>query len=107
MMILVLPVALWMLIFNYIPMLGLGISFMEYDPYLGPLQAFIQSPWVGLDNFAEAFSDKYFLYSLWNTIMYSVLNLVVGFPFPIIFAIMLNEIVNIRFKKVVQILCHV
>lgn len=101
-MILVLPVAVWMLIFNYIPMLGLVISFKEYNPYLGPLQGFIQSPWVGMDNFVEAFSDKYFLYSLWNTILYSILNLLVGFPFPIIFAILLNEIINTRFKKFVQ-----
>jgi putative aldouronate transport system permease protein len=101
-MILVLPAALWMLIFNYIPMMGLIISFKEYNPYLGPIQGFIQSPWVGMDNFVEAFSDKYFLYSLWNTIMYSVLNLAIGFPFPIIFAILLNEIVNTRFKKFVQ-----
>lgn len=101
-MLLVLPVALWMLIFNYIPMLGLVISFKEYNPFLGPLEGFIQSPWVGMDNFIEAFSDKYFLYSLWNTILYSVLNLIVGFPFPIIFAILLNEIINTRFKKFVQ-----
>lgn len=101
-MILVLPVALWMFIFNYIPMLGLVISFMEYNPYLGPLEAFVSSPWVGLDNFVEAFSDKYFLNSLWNTISYSVLNLVVGFPFPIIFALLLNELLHTRFKKFVQ-----
>lgn len=101
-MVLVLPVALWMFVFNYIPMLGLVISFKEYNPYLGPLKGFIESPWVGMNNFVEAFSDKYFLYSLWNTIMYSILNLIVGFPFPIIFAILLNEIINTRYKKFVQ-----
>lgn len=101
-MVLVLPVVLWMVIFNYIPMLGLVISFKEYNPFLGPLKGFIDSPWVGMDNFIEAFSDKYFLYSLWNTILYSILNLVIGFPFPIIFAILLNELVNTKFKKFVQ-----
>lgn len=101
-MILVIPVALWMLIFNYIPMIGLIISFKEYNPFLGPLQGFIKSPWVGLDNFIEAFSDKYFLYSLANTIYYSLMNLIAGFPAPIIFAILLNELVNVRFKKFVQ-----
>jgi len=101
-MILVLPVVLWMIIFNYIPMLGLSISFQEYNPYLGPIKGFIESPWVGLANFVEAFSDKYFLASLWNTILYSLLNLVVGFPFPILFAILLNEIYRTRFKKFVQ-----
>ncbi len=101
-MILVLPVVLWMIIFNYIPMLGLVISFKEYNPFLGPLEAFIKSPWVGMANFVEAFTDKYFLYSLWNTIYYSLLNLIVGFPFPIIFAILLNEVMNTRFKKTIQ-----
>lgn len=101
-MMLVLPVALWMLIFNYIPMLGLVISFKEYNPFLGPLEGFINSPWVGMANFAEAFSDKYFISSLWNTIFYSVLNLAVGFPVPIIFAILLNELTSVRFKKFIQ-----
>lgn len=101
-MVLVLPVVLWMIIFNYIPMLGLVISFKEYNPYLGPLEAFIKSPWVGFKNFSEAFTDKYFIASLWNTIYYSVLNLVIGFPIPIIFAILLNEITKTRFKKFVQ-----
>lgn len=102
MMILVLPVVLWMIIFNYIPMLGLTISFQEYNPYLGPLKGFLESPWVGLANFSEAFSDKYFLASLFNTILYSLLNLLVGFPFPILFAILLNEIYRTKFKKFVQ-----
>lgn len=101
-MILVLPVVAWMFVFNYIPMVGLVISFKEYNPFLGPLEGFTQSPWVGFDNFMEAFTDKYFLYSLRNTIYYSVLNLVAGFPVPIIFAILLNELTNLRFKKFVQ-----
>lgn len=101
-MILVLPVVAWMLVFNYIPMLGLVISFKEYNPFLGPLEGFTQSPWVGFDNFMEAFTDKYFLFSLRNTIYYSVLNLVAGFPIPIVFAILLNELTNVRFKKFVQ-----
>lgn len=101
-MILVLPVVIWMIIFNYIPMLGLVISFKDYNPYLGPIEGFVKSPWVGLANFREAFTDKYFLSSLWNTIYYSILNLVIGFPIPIIFAILLNEIAKVRFKKFVQ-----
>ena len=102
MMVLVLPGVLWMIVFNYIPMLGLTISFQEYNPYLGPLKGFLESPWVGLANFAEAFSDKYFLASLWNTVLYSMLNLLIGFPFPILFAILLNEIYRTKFKKFVQ-----
>ncbi|NMA74038.1 MAG: sugar ABC transporter permease [Bacteroidales bacterium] len=91
-----------MVIFNYIPMLGLVIAFKEYNPYLGPIEAFIKSPWVGIKHFTDTFTDRYFIASLWNTIYYSVLNLVIGFPIPIIFAILLNEITRTRFKKFVQ-----
>lgn len=101
-MILVLPVVLWMLIFNYLPMFGIIIAFKQYNPYLGPLRSFIESPWVGLNNFKEIFTDKYFMQALGNTLYYSFLNLIVGFPFPIIFALLLNEIINIRIKRFVQ-----
>jgi putative aldouronate transport system permease protein len=99
---LVLPAVIWMFVFNYIPMLGLIISFKEYDLFLGPIKGFTQSPWVGLKQFQEAFTDRYFLHALWNTIFYSLLKLLVGFPAPIIFAILLNEVQNLGFKKVVQ-----
>jgi putative aldouronate transport system permease protein len=101
-MILVIPVAIWMIIFNYLPMLGLVISFKEYNPFLGPLKGFTDSPWVGLANFREAFSDKYFLGSFRNTILYSLANLIIGFPIPIIFAIFLNEVTRPGFKRFIQ-----
>jgi putative aldouronate transport system permease protein len=102
-MILVLPAVLWMLIFSYLPMLGIILAFKNYNPFLGNfLESFIKSPWVGINNFIEIFTDKYFLQALRNTIYYSVLNLIIGFPFPIVFALLLNEITNIWFKKFVQ-----
>lgn len=101
-MVLVLPVVIWMVIFNYIPMLGLIISFQEFNPYLGSLRSFTESPWVGFANFVEAFTDRYFLAALWNTVLYSLLNLAVGFPVPIIFAVLMNEINRLKFKKIVQ-----
>jgi putative aldouronate transport system permease protein len=101
-LILVIPAVVWMIIFNYIPMLGLVISFKDYDPFLGPLKGFTQSPWVGLKYFQEAFTDKYFLHALWNTILYSLLKMLFGFPAPIIFAILLNEVQKLSFKKFVQ-----
>jgi putative aldouronate transport system permease protein len=101
-LILVLPAVAWMIIFNYVPMLGLVISFKEYDLFLGPIRGFTQSPWVGLKQFQEAFTDRYFLHALWNTIFYSLLKLLFGFPAPIIFAILLNEVQKLRFKKFVQ-----
>jgi putative aldouronate transport system permease protein len=101
-LILVIPAVIWMIIFNYVPMLGLVISFKEYNPFLGPLKGFTQSPWVGLQQFQEAFTDRYFLHALWNTILYSLLKLLFGFPAPIIFAILLNEVQKLSFKKFVQ-----
>jgi putative aldouronate transport system permease protein len=99
---LVLPAVVWMFVFNYIPMLGLIISFKEYDPFLGPLRGFTHSPWIGLKYFREAFTDRYFLRSLWNTVLYSLLKLVFGFPVPIIFALLLNEVRILWFRKCVQ-----
>jgi len=102
-MILVLPAVLWMLIFSYLPMLGIILAFKEYNPFMGSfLEGFIKSPWVGINNFIEIFTDKYFLQALRNTIYYSVLNLIIGFPFPIVFALLLNEVANVWFKKFVQ-----
>lgn len=97
-MIMVIPVVVWMLIFNYKPMYGIIIAFQQYDVFLG----FSKSPWIGLDNFKEVFTDAYFLHSLVNTLKISILKLLLGFPLPIIFAILLNEITQIRFKKLVQ-----
>ena len=101
-LVLVIPAVIWMIIFNYVPMLGLVISFQNYDPFLGPLQGFTQSPWAGLQHFRDAFTDRYFLHALWNTITYSLLKLVFGFPIPIIFALLLNEMVTLPFKRFVQ-----
>jgi putative aldouronate transport system permease protein len=105
-LILVLPAVAWMLVFNYVPMLGLVISFKNYDPFLGPLKGFTQSPWVGLKYFREAFTDTYFLHALWNTVLYSLLKLAFGFPAPIIFAVLLNEVQTLGFKKVVQTMSY-
>ena len=99
---LVLPAVAWMIVFNYVPMLGLVISFKDYDPFLGPLKGFTQSAWVGLKYFQEAFTDRYFLHALWNTVLYSLLKLLFGFPAAIIFAILLNEVQNLWFKRFVQ-----
>jgi putative aldouronate transport system permease protein len=101
-LVLVLPAVIWMVVLNYIPMLGLVISFKDYDPFLGPLKGFTQSPWVGLKYFQEAFTDRYFLRSLWNTVLYSLLKLVLGFPVPIVFALLLNEVRSLWFRKSVQ-----
>ncbi|MNI38761.1 putative multiple-sugar transport system permease YteP [compost metagenome] len=101
-LILTLPVVLWMIVFNYIPMYGLIIAFQEYTPF----QGFIQSPWLGFGNFRELFADPTFRDSLYNTFKISIAKLVFGFPAPILLALLLNELVFKRFKRIVQSLTY-
>lgn len=101
-MVLFLPVATYFLIFRYVPMLGLIIAFKDYsfrDGIWG-------SPWVWLDNFRLIFSNTQLLNVIRNTFILSLLNLFVGFPFPIILAILLNEARKVWFKKTVQTLVY-
>ncbi|MDG0790303.1 ABC transporter permease subunit [Cohnella ginsengisoli] len=101
-MILTLPAILWMILFNYVPMYGIIIAFQEYTPFKG----FIHSDWTGLANFKELFDDPTFRESLSNTFKISVAKLVFGFPAPIVLALLLNELVFKRFKRVVQSLTY-
>lgn len=101
-MLLTLPVVLWMLIFNYTPMMGIIIAFKDFNPASG----FMNSPWVGLEHFKELFSDPTFPTVLLNTIKISLARIIFGFPVPIIFALLLNELVFKKFKKIVQTLSY-
>ena len=95
---LLLPVVLWYEIFCYAPMGGLVIAFKKYSVIKG----IWNSPWVGLKNFERLFGSAAFMRSIQNTLVFSGLNFVFGFPLPIIFAILLNEMPGIRYKKIVQ-----
>ena len=95
---LLLPVVLWYVIFCYAPMGGLVIAFKKYSVIKG----IWNSPWVGLKNFERLFGSAAFMRSIQNTLVFSGLNFVFGFPLPIIFAILLNEMPGIRYKKIVQ-----
>lgn len=87
-----------MFVFNYMPMYGVIIAFKDYKM----LDGIMASPWVGLEHFEKLFSGQDFYKVLWNTIRISFLKLICGFPAPIIFALLLNEVKNSRFKKIVQ-----
>ena len=95
---LLLPVVLWYAIFCYAPMGGLVIAFKKYSVIKG----IWNSPWVGLKNFERLFGSGAFMQAIKNTLILSGLNFVFGFPLPIIFAILLNEMPGIRYKKIVQ-----
>lgn len=98
----ILPVIVYLIIFSYIPMYGVVIAFKDFKPRLGILG----SSWVGFKYFKEFTSSLFFGRTLRNTLMLSGLNLIFGFTAPIIFAILLNEIRVIRFKKTVQTITY-
>ncbi|MCK9861693.1 ABC transporter permease subunit [Paenibacillus sp. ATY16] len=92
------PALAYYLIFRYLPIGGLVISFENYNFFDGVFH----SPWVGFKNFEMLFSNDKTLRIIWNTLWLSVLNLVVGFPVPIILALMINSVRRSWYKRFVQ-----
>lgn len=93
-----LPVALWYIVFQYLPMYGLVIAFQDYVPSRG----IMDSRWVGLKHFRSFFTDPYFGRVVFNTLYINILMLVFAFPFPIIFALLLNEVKSGKLRKTTQ-----
>lgn len=93
----VLPI-LYFIIFKYVPMFGNILAFRRYRPGMGPFGV----RWVGLKYFKTFMQDVAFWRAFRNTLFISFMNLIVNFPIPIIFAILLNEVRRLRFKKIVQ-----
>ncbi|WP_425501692.1 ABC transporter permease [Saccharibacillus qingshengii] len=96
------PVIVFYLVFKYAPMAGLVIAFKNYTFYEG----IWGSQWVGFANFEMLFTQSQSLQIIRNTLLLSVLSVAVGFPFPIILAIMLNEVRKKWFQKSVQTLVY-
>lgn len=96
--ILFLPVLIYYIIFCYVPMLGAVIAFKDYNFADG----IIGSKWVGLDHFTQFLQNGDFWIVFKNTIIISFYRILVGFPAPIIFALLLNEVVSKKYKKFVQ-----
>ncbi|AJS58902.1 ABC transporter permease [Paenibacillus sp. IHBB 10380] len=92
----------WMIIFNYIPMYGVIIAFKEFDI----IRSISEAPWVGLMHFRDFLDDDNLVNVIKNTLGISFIKLIVGFPLPIIFALFLNEVRSIRFKKFVQTISY-
>ncbi|MCD1260068.1 sugar ABC transporter permease [Paenibacillus athensensis] len=101
--IMIIPSMLFILIFSYIPMWGVLVSFQDYDLF----QGFWASPWVGFKHFEMFFESPEFWGIMRNTLVISLLKLVVGFPAPIILALMLNEVRQMVFKRVVQTITYI
>jgi len=98
MYLLFIPTIIYFVVFAYIPFYGLTIAFKKYMAFKGVWA----SPWVGFDNFQYIFSSEKFLSVLKNTIIIHMYSLFFGFPVPILFAILLNEVRVMWFKKTIQ-----
>lgn len=97
---LLLPVLLLIFIFCYIPLYGLVIAFQDYtpgSPFIGS-----DATWVGLKHFVQFINGKFFWRIIRNTLVLNGLNLVFGYTAPILFAVLINEVKNMRFKKLSQ-----
>ena len=100
-LLLVLPVV-QVLIFRYLPMYGLQMAFMDFNPVAG----YAGSKWIGFENFQRFFSSYVFWRLILNTLGLSVYQLIAGFPIPIILAICINELRSNKLKKTVQMVTY-
>ncbi len=97
-----LPAVVLLFIFSYIPMYGIIIAFKDYKP----MDGIFGSEWVGLQHFKDFFTNPYFLVLLRNTLILQIYGMVVGYPLPVILALVLNEVRNLPFKKTVQTISY-
>lgn len=93
---------LFLIVFSYIPMYGVILAFKDADRVLNIQKALFDAKWVGFENFKEFLTDQKFRDVLWNTIGLNTLMLLINFPAPIIFALLMNEVQNKHFKGAVQ-----
>lgn len=93
-----LPVLAFYIIFHYLPMFGIVMAFERFNPTKG----FFGSEWVGFQWFEQFFGSYYFGRLMKNTLLISLKDILIGFPAPIILALLLNEVKAKRFKKTIQ-----
>ncbi|MDU0202012.1 ABC transporter permease subunit [Paenibacillus sp. PFR10] len=98
---LLVPIA-YIVIFKYAPMYGIQIAFKDYNIF----QGVSKSPWNNFETFKQIFASPQFFQVVRNTLMLNFLDLILGFPAPIILAILLNELVWNKFKKVSQTILY-
>lgn len=98
----ILPVIILIFIFSYIPMYGVLMAFQNYRPQLGVLG----SEWVGFQHFQDFLTSPHSLNVIRNTLVISIYGLAIGFPAPILLALMLNEVRRPMYKRVVQTISY-
>ncbi|MFC5449282.1 ABC transporter permease [Paenibacillus aestuarii] len=94
---------LWYLVFHYGPLYGLQIAFKNFSPAKG----ITGSAWVGLDHFKRFIESYYFWRLLWNTVSINLFSLLFAFPIPILLAVLVTEIRNKAFSKIVQNITYI
>ncbi|KRF05576.1 protein lplB [Paenibacillus sp. Soil766] len=100
--ILLIPAVVYFLIFNYVPMYGIIIAFKDFNFSKG----IVGSPWIGFENFRYMFGLSDFYTVFWNSLYLSFLRLVFGFPFPILLALLLNEMRNRTYQRITQTIIY-
>ena len=100
--VMIVPILAFYLLFSYMPMVGLAMAFEDYKPSLGILG----SRFVGFQNFIDFFQSFFFVRVVKNTLIISLLQLFIEFPLTIIFALLLNEIKNAKFKRTIQTISY-
>lgn len=98
----IIPALIFIFIFSYIPMYGVLMAFQDFNIFHG----FLASEWVGTKHFQMFFNAPEFWNVMRNTIVISMLKLFIGFPAPIVLALMLNEVRNMLFKRVIQTISY-
>ena len=101
-----LPGVIIILVYSYLPMFGVVIAFQKYDISKG-IRAFLDSPWVGLENYRRLFLAGEAVRVVGNTVKIAALKILVGFPVPIIVSLMLNEASKAFIKKTVQTVVYI
>ena len=96
---------LFLLVFKYLPMFGITLAFKDGNYKLDLFKALFEPGWT-FDNFKDLFGDENFWTIFTNTLTINLLMLVFNFPMPIIFAMLLNEVRNMRLKKTIQTICN-
>nr|WP_238178046.1 ABC transporter permease subunit [Paenibacillus contaminans] len=96
---LLLPGVLYFIVYRYIPMAGLVIAFQDFNPFNESIWA---NEWVGLKYFTRIFEDSEVVKVIWNTLQIAFLQIFMAFPISIVLALMLNEVRNGTYKRIVQ-----
>lgn len=100
--IMIIPVAVYYILFSYVPMAGVQLAFKDYFIKRG----IWGSPWVGFDHFRRFFTSYNFSSLLWNTLSLNLYSLIVGTVMPIIFSLMINYVHRARWKKTLQMITY-